>query len=257
MLKRIWQKSTLSYAVETGGRVCELQIVRVGITAFRAYLDSSPLDPELRIPRLFFSAATLPLPDGSALKVSAWGAWGWSVKKNGVALACTSKKRFIAQVALVLGALVVLGIGAALLAWFNRPEWQRANPPAWVYLGTSSGTSGSTRWFLNTKALRKDPKRQGVMALIRGQAVAPGEPERADIPKKDEATAVQNFTCDRGREGYDISARLYTFDEQVPTAIPPDSDLPKGVAWSALVDVRAGTIIADAREAACYLAEYR
>jgi len=38
MLKRIWQKSTLSYAVETGGRVCELQIVRVGITAFRAYL---------------------------------------------------------------------------------------------------------------------------------------------------------------------------------------------------------------------------
>lgn len=83
--------------------------------------------------------------------------------------------------------------------------------------------------------------------------MASGESASADIPKDDDFTAVRNFIRDPGRHGYALSATLRGFSgRQMPDAIPPDGELPRLLATRDFVEIRPGTVIADAHQAACY-----
>lgn len=257
-IKSIWRKAATSFAVEVDGSIRELRIVRTRFGAFTIFLDESPLEPELKIPASYFSAKEVRLPDGSSLWISPWGASGWSVKHNGIPLKRTSGVKPI----LVLALVVLIGtFGSAQLSLYifgrlNEPQWKKSPPPPWAYL--TSSADGRSRFFIYTKEIRKRPEVAGVTVLFRDQTVASGESANADVPKDDDFTAVRNFICDPGRDGYALSATLRGFSgRQIPVTIPPDSDLPKMLATRDFAQIQPGTVIAEAHRAACYLAGYR
>ena len=73
----------------------------------------------------------------------------------------------------------------------------------------------------------------------------------------EEYSVVQNFTCNPAERGYNITARLYTFNRgEEANTIPPDSALPKLVAYSAFTEINDETNYPMIRKAACYLAGY-
>jgi hypothetical protein len=256
---RLWRKGAISFRVDFTGHIAELVIVRTSFGAFSLLLDGVPLNTQLKVPKILVSAQDVPLPDGSILRVSPWGAFGWKLKRNGVKISPVSKKPVLVQTVLIVAIVAIVGFGAGLLAWWlQRPDWKKSDPPVWAYLTTSTADTGKTRWFINTKAIRKNGSSSTVKVLLRQQTVAASESEYADVPKDDEYTTVQNFTCDPGKQGYDLSAILRGFSgKQLPGTIPPDSELPRALAWRDFVQVRPGSIIAEAREAACFLAGYR
>jgi len=255
----MWRKGATSFRVDLNGKLHELQIVRTSLGAFTVYLDHVPLDVELKVPRIFISAQEVPLPDGSVIRVSAWGVFGWSLKRNGVRLRAVSHKPVLVQTLLVLLFASIVGLGTGYsIWWFQRPEWKKADPPVWSFFASSSGDSGKSRWFINTRAIRRNGPNRSVKVLMRHQTVAVGESDGADIPKDDEYTSVQNFTCDPNKQGYDLSANLKGFSgKEIPDTLPPDSELPRALAWRDFSQIRPGSIIAEAREAACFLAGYR
>ena len=185
-------------------------------------------------------------------------AFGWSVKHGGIPL---KRKSSIKPVIASAAVVIVAGIGGAMLGPYivgklNEPQWEKSPPPRWAYVTGSA--DGRSRFFVYTRDIRKRPEVQGVTVLFRTQTAASGEPANADIPKDDDYTAVRNFICDPGREGFARSVFLRGFSgSKLPETIPPDSDLPRLVATRDVTDIRPGTVIAEAHHAACYLAGYR
>jgi len=259
VLKTLWRKGAMSFKVDMNGSEHELRIIKTSFGAFTVFLDQTQLDPPLKVPKIFTSAQEIGLPDGSSVRISAWGAFGWTLERNGLKLRAVSRKPVLVQTLLVMVFALIVGAGTGYSVWWmQRPEWKKANPPAWAFFATSSGDSGKARWFINTKVLRKDDASQTVEVLMRHQTVASREAEKDDIPKDDEYTSVENFTCDPRRQGYDLSANLKGYTgKQIPETIPPQSELPRALAWRDFAQIQPGTIIAEAREAACYLAGYQ
>ena len=217
MFKWLWRQGALRYTIEMADRTRELALVRTSFKRMCLFLDGSPLDAAL--PVFFLSARTVALPDGSNLTISP----GQALRRDGIKLKPVTWKPLAI---LVLIWLFVIAAGTAfggfIGAWFDRPDWQKSNPPLWVFVGSGTTDNHTTRWFINSRVLRVDGNGR-VKALIRAQTAAAGEPERADVPKDDEYTTVQNFTCRPSQQGYDLSAQLAGYSgKQVPAAIPPD-----------------------------------
>lgn len=82
--KNMWPTS--SFEVEVENSSCEFQIVRTGISTYTLFLDGVSLDAQLTIPKIYFSAQDVRLPDGSTVTVRALGPFGWSAKRNGLKL---------------------------------------------------------------------------------------------------------------------------------------------------------------------------
>ncbi|MGE3509230.1 MAG: hypothetical protein AB7N65_10140 [Vicinamibacterales bacterium] len=156
----------------------------------------------------------------------------------------------------MIGVLVLL-LATVTLAGCQSPAWKSDNPPLWALVATGTNERGQARWFINTRAIRKDNAERTVKVLVRMQTVAQGESTNSDVPKSDDQTSVQNFTCDPKKQGYDISATLRSYlGNEAPSEIPPDSELPRAVAYRQLLEVKRGLIMYDVREAACFLARF-
>lgn len=155
--------------------------------------------------------------------------------------------------------LAILAVATLLFAsGCSKPDWEKPDRPLWAYVASNNADDGNFRFFINTKATRKDADKQTVKVLMRIQRIAAGEEEKADVPKDDEQTSVQNFTCDRNRKGYDISATLRMYvGKQWPQEIPPDSELPIGVAAKDLWQFGDWNPLGRVRKAACFLAGYK
>jgi hypothetical protein len=169
----------------------------------------------------------------------------------------------VAEAAAVPVVAVAIALGAAKsFLWPEEEDWMKSPPPVWAFLGTSQHNWGEQRWeqrwFLNTQALRKQESDRTVQALLRSQVALGGEPSRVDVPKNDDYTAVQNFQCRAGDEGYDVSATMWYFSGlPVPNSLPSDSELRRVFRHSDFLQISPGTIIARARVAACALAGYK
>ena len=251
-IQKVWDKSAMRFAIDMNGRARELTIIRTDYRTNSILLDGQPTGATL--PVFFLTAKTVSLPDGSSLRVSPWGAFGPSVRRDGVKLKTLSKKPvLIVGLIVLVAALAGLAVGLSVW-WLERPDWKKSDPPVWAFVAAGSSQDTRMRWFINTRAVWKDNDAH-VRVLIRSQTIAPGEADEADVRKESDYTTVQNFTCNTRQQGYDLSAMLKGFSGKTPPdSIPPDSELPRAVAWSALTQIRPGMMMADAREAACYLA---
>ena len=105
--KNTWRTS---FEVETENSNCEFQIVRTGISEYTLFLDGVSLGAQLRIPKAYFSAHDIPLPDGSMVTVRALGPFGWSAARNGVKLTRISRSP-VAVLTLIFGCLIAGFVG--------------------------------------------------------------------------------------------------------------------------------------------------